>query len=248
MIKVIKISQRHSQQGFSLVELMIALTISLVLMAGVGQIFLSTKATNTLQDGLGRLQENARLALDVLSINIGKAGFTTNLTGIDAFNSANIQDNQSQNIALGFTTVNGTASDVVEINYVSATDCLGNATGAGGTAIDRYYIAGSNLMCLGNGNAAAGVVADGIENMQLLYGEDTDSDNVANVFVNSSNVSDWANVKSVSVSLLVSTTQNMGAATTDNSTHVLLNAPPIGPIGDNMLRRVVGKTILVRNN
>jgi len=238
-----KIKSRHLQQGMSLVELMIAAVISLLLMAGVGQIFISTKATNTLQNGLSRLQEDSRLALEVLSKNIGQAGFTTDLNGINAFNSVNIQENQSENAALGFTTANGTASDVIEINYVSATDCLGNATG--GTATDRYYINGNRLMCLGNGNAVPGTLGLGIENMQLLYGEDTDGDDIANIFINSDAVTTWDNVRSVSVSLLVGTTEVM--TTTDNQTHIMLNTSPIAPINDNAMRRVFNRTILLRN-
>ncbi len=244
MSNFINIKSHHSQQGLSLVELMIATTVSLFLMAGVGQIFLSTKASNTLQNGAGRLQENARLAFEILSQNIGQAGFTTDLNGIDAFNSTNILENESENAGLGFTTANGTASDVIEVNYVSATDCLGNGTG--GTATDRYFIAGNQLMCLGNGNAAAGILGIGIENMQFLYGEDTDDDNIANLFVNKDNVTSWENIKSVRISLLVTTTQTM--TTTDSLTHILLNTPPILPINDNALRRVFTRTILIRNN
>ncbi|MCF6323042.1 MAG: PilW family protein [Gammaproteobacteria bacterium] len=246
MSNFINIKSRYSQQGLSLVELMIATTVSLLLMAGVGQIFLSTKASNSLQNGAGRLQENARLAFEILSQNIGQAGFTTDLSGISAFNSANTLENGSENAGLGFTTANGTASDVIEINYVSATDCLGNGTGASGTATDRYFIAGNQLMCLGNGNAAAGILGIGIENMQLLYGEDTDDDNIANLFVNKDNVTTWEDIKSVRISLLVTTTQAM--TITDSLTHVLLNTPPILPINDNALRRVFTRTILIRNN
>lgn len=240
-----KTIRSYQQQGFSLVELMVALTISLVLMAGVGQIYISTKASYNLQNGLGRLQENARSALDILSHNIGQAGYTSDLDGLDSFNSANTQENLSENVALGYTVANGTASDVIEINYASATDCLGNATV--GTATDRYYINGNTLMCLGNGSATAGVLAEGIENMQILYGEDTDNDELTNVFVNAGNVTDWDAVKSVRIALLASTTETMGTASTDSSTHVLLNTRPIGPLNDNMLRRVFTKTIVLRN-
>ena len=235
----------HQQRGFSLVELMVALTISLILMAGVGQIFMSTKSSYNLQNGLGRLQENARFALDILSQNIGQAGYTTDLDGIDAFNSANTLENQSANAGLGFTQATNRASDIIEINYVSTTDCLGNATG--GTATDRYYINGNTLMCLGNGSVTAGILAEGIENMQFLYGEDTDADDVANIYVNAGNVTTWANVKSVRVALLVSTTENMGTSSTDSNIHVLLNTPPIGPLNDNAMRRVFGMTIPLRN-
>jgi len=248
MMNITDTYQTHRQQGFSLIELMIAMTISLILMAGVGQIYLGTKASYNLQNGLSRLQENARFALDILSHNIGQSGYTTNLGSIDAINSANTLENQSENTGLGFTQLTGTASDIIEINYDSTTDCLGNATA--GTATDRYYINNSTLMCLGNGSVTPGVLAEGIDNMQLLYGEDTDNDedtDIANVFVNAGNVTNWDNVKSVSVALLVSTTESIGTASTDTNTHILLNTPPIGPLNDNMLRRVFNTTILVRN-
>jgi type IV pilus assembly protein PilW len=66
-------SQPH-QQGFSLVELMIAITLSLVLTLGVIEIFSSSKQTNRTQSALGNLQENARFALDMLSYDIRMAG------------------------------------------------------------------------------------------------------------------------------------------------------------------------------
>ena len=233
------------QRGFSIVELMVALTISLILMAGVGQIYISTKTSYNLQSGLGRLQENARSALDILSRNVGQAGYTDDLSGMDSFNTANTQENQVENATLGFTQANGTASDTIEINYLSATDCLGNATG--GTATDRYFINGTDLMCLGNGNVNAGIIAEGVENMQILYGEDTDDDGTPNIFVNAGNVGDWNDIKDVRIALLVGTPDTTGTASIDSNTHILLNTRAIGPLNDNMLRRVFTKTIVVRN-
>ena len=145
---------------------------------------------------------------------------------------------------MGFTQASGTASDTIEINYTSGTDCLGNATG--GTATDRYYIDGTTLMCLGNGAVTAGAVAEGIDNMQILYGEDTDDDDVPNVFVDANNVADWSTIKCVRIALLTST-DDMGTAASDDKTHILLNTPAIGPLNDAKLRRVFTRTILIRN-
>ncbi len=214
-------------------------------MAGVGQIFLSTKTSYNLQNGLGRLQENARFALDLLHQNIGRAGYATSFDGINNFDDINIKENETENAALNFTKGNRTASDVISINYTSATDCLGNATG--GVATDRYYLAGSTLMCLGNGSTTPGALADGIDNMQILYGEDTDEDDVANQFVNANNVNTWERVKSVTIALLANTVDEIGIASIDKNTHVLLNTPVIGPLNDNVLRRVFTTTIIIRN-
>ena len=59
----------------TLVEIMIAATISLILLAGVLQIFVSNKRTYQLNEAMSRLQENARFALDVLTSDIRMAGF-----------------------------------------------------------------------------------------------------------------------------------------------------------------------------
>jgi len=71
-----KYSARQLQSGLSLVELMIAVTISLVLMAGIMQIFLSSKQTYRTQDAASRLQENSRFAMRFLSQHIRMAGYS----------------------------------------------------------------------------------------------------------------------------------------------------------------------------
>lgn len=48
--------------GFSLVELMVSITLGLVLLAGVAQVFVSSKQGYRVQESVGRLQENARYA------------------------------------------------------------------------------------------------------------------------------------------------------------------------------------------
>lgn len=70
-----KLDHGRDQQGFSLVELMVAITISLLLLAGVLQIFLGSRQTYTMQDGMARMQENARYILDRLTQDIGAAGY-----------------------------------------------------------------------------------------------------------------------------------------------------------------------------
>ena len=62
-------------RGFSLVELMVALVITLILLAGIGQIFLSSKKSFTIQNALGRQQENGRFVLDTLAQDLRRAGY-----------------------------------------------------------------------------------------------------------------------------------------------------------------------------
>jgi type IV pilus assembly protein PilW len=61
--------------GFSLVELMVALVITLILLAGIGQIFLSSKKSYTLQNSFSRMQETGRYAMDTLTQDLRRAGY-----------------------------------------------------------------------------------------------------------------------------------------------------------------------------
>lgn len=246
-------SLHRDQYGLTLVEIMVAITISLLLMAGVLQIFLSSKSSYNLQNGLGRLQENGRYSMDILARNIGMAGLPSDPNDpIDPVVAANTSDNTTANADLGFATANGQASDIIEIQYTSTTDCLGNATGAGGIAINRFYLNGTDLMCLGNGSVTPQILVEGVENMQILYGVDTtddtggtDIDGIPEQYVSAGNVSDWSNVVTVRIALLVNSVDSVQGV--DTGVYALLNAPAIGPLSDNLARKVFTRTIFLRN-
>lgn len=65
---------RYSR-GLSLVELMVALVLSLVIGAAVLQMFLASKTTYSLQNAMARVQENGRFAVSFLASDIRMAGF-----------------------------------------------------------------------------------------------------------------------------------------------------------------------------
>ncbi|WP_257266798.1 PilW family protein [Endozoicomonas sp. ONNA2] len=67
---------KRIEKGFSLVEMMIALALGLVLFTGVGHLVLASSRSWALQDELARVQENARLALDILGQSISTAAYT----------------------------------------------------------------------------------------------------------------------------------------------------------------------------
>jgi type IV pilus assembly protein PilW len=70
-------------RGLSLVELMVAITIGLIILAAVSSLFVNTKQTYTSQDSLARLQENARFAMHFLIKDIRLAGYFGCLDGVD---------------------------------------------------------------------------------------------------------------------------------------------------------------------
>ena len=66
---------KSGQYGLSLVEIMIALTISLFLLGGVIQVYSSTRITYRTNEGLSRLQENARFVFDRMAADLNASGF-----------------------------------------------------------------------------------------------------------------------------------------------------------------------------
>ena len=67
--------KEHLQRGFSIVELMVAVTLSMILMAGVLSIFASSKVTYLSNEKVARLQENGRMALDLIVRDIRASGY-----------------------------------------------------------------------------------------------------------------------------------------------------------------------------
>jgi type IV pilus assembly protein PilW len=98
---------RHCR-GFSMVELMVALVITLILMAGVSQVFLGSKQSYVIQDTLGRMQENGRYAMEVLSTDLRRAGYWGGNADINA-----IEDNTPAGVNNGnkIATDDGTCTN-----------------------------------------------------------------------------------------------------------------------------------------
>ncbi|MFV1982284.1 MAG: PilW family protein [Thiohalomonadales bacterium] len=104
--------------GVTLIELLIAMAISSILLVGVGSIYSNTKKTYFVQDEFGRLQENARYALDVLAKEIRNAGYV-GCKSLSLLSPNNIVTNQAAfggtdfsptNFILGHTESGGIVS------------------------------------------------------------------------------------------------------------------------------------------
>lgn len=66
--------RNRQQSGFSLIEAMIALVLGILVLLGIVQVFSQTGQVNRVQDGLARLQENARYALWRVTEDLRMAG------------------------------------------------------------------------------------------------------------------------------------------------------------------------------
>ena len=68
-------SFRTCQAGFSLVELMISSVIGLLIILAVSRAYVATTTAYALNEGSGRIQENARLALESIQRDVRMAGY-----------------------------------------------------------------------------------------------------------------------------------------------------------------------------
>jgi type IV pilus assembly protein PilW len=76
MNKYIYFEGTTRQQGVTLVELLIAMLLGVLILAGVIQIFLSAQKSFRLQENLSRVQENGRFAMQFLSRDLRMAGYS----------------------------------------------------------------------------------------------------------------------------------------------------------------------------
>ena len=219
------------QTGMTLIEIMIAMLIGAFLLGGVIQIFIGSKQTNRMQEGLSRLQENGRFALDFLAKDIRMAGYRECLTftvptPITGTNDTGL--NSSDTITIQLSTGACGANVVSTIAY-----SVQNGAGGQPALFKR------------NDAAAAQELVEGIENMQILYGVDTNNPHDgANYYVPADPALDWPNVVSIRISLLVRTIDdNLTAQTLLYNFNDVNNINP----GDRRIRRVFTSTIAVRN-
>lgn len=74
-MKLLPPLQINRMKGFSLIELMVAILISVILMLGVVQLFLSTFRTDRTNTELSRVQESGRVAMELISREVRRAGY-----------------------------------------------------------------------------------------------------------------------------------------------------------------------------
>jgi type IV pilus assembly protein PilW len=65
---------KRAVRGFTLIELMIAITLGLLVIAGIGQVFVSSRRGYSAQQGLSQVQQSARFSLAMLERAINSAG------------------------------------------------------------------------------------------------------------------------------------------------------------------------------
>lgn len=296
--------------GFTIVEIMVSLTIGLVITWAVASLFSATHLTFKTQDNSARSLESGRAAINMLAQHIRQAGFfemTSNskvgsfsafltleqpsllsvngIQGCEAkkFNygasgwpcvAAGDASDVSDSIVIAYQvqpTTNASNTQVTNLllpvagNPSVGRDCLGGdptsapvANLKGIVAINYFYIdkAKSRLMCRGNSSTTALSIADGVEDLQIQYGVNPDTQLSTSTvsYVAASAVTNWSQV--VSVRLCVQTLSKLsansktGGSSVDYST--LTGKDCRGrdwssTYSDGALRKAYWTTITVRN-
>lgn len=320
---------RHSitvmkQRGLSLIELMIAITIGLILLAGILQIAVRNKDNYRLHEAMSRTQEAGRFALDILARDVRMAdfwgcaqsvstitnnldpagtGYTTVLAFSGGLSGTDGASGAPDTMTLAGAEGNGvivetpymtttaaalhvsTGNDLEQEDIILVSDCIqgdivqisnanpstsGTVSHNSGGGINpgnvtsnlsktyegdaQIYVMQSltysinnpaleepELVRSKNGQTAVELVS-GVENMQFTYGEDTDGDGVVNIYRDATSVSNWDEVLSVKIAILV------------RSREQVLNEPQTYEFNgssvtatDRRLRREFTLTVTLRN-
>ncbi|MDU9025460.1 prepilin-type N-terminal cleavage/methylation domain-containing protein [Pseudomonas corrugata] len=207
-------------RGFGLIELMIALVISLIVVLGVVQIFIAAKNTYISQSAAAVMQEDARFALSKMVQEIrmvgmfGCLGSITDASSAGDFNASQITpirwDNANQKMTLVTTDV-GNSGGVPTWTVLS--DCRTTATaytGARAPAAGQLafpvrrliYSFSNNQLSMGTGagNPTLAVLVDNVRTFDVTFGLAGSSTDIA-ASSYSSNPSDPALIRSVRLTL-----------------------------------------------
>lgn len=231
------LSQTHkNQNGFSLIEMMIAMLIGLFLMGGVISVYISSSQSSQVNNGLRTLQENGRFALITLRNSIQMSGY------IDSYDPSVLID--------PFPAASDTS---LTVRYQADNDCTGASTLTlpipnTGYVQDVIQIAGGELTCTTTGGVTETIIG-GVDQIRILYGLDDNNDGVADRYVKAATINGITNgwrdmVNSVRIALLMNSVTNIKQSN-ETKTYTLLDTTTT--ITDRMVHRVFTTTILIRN-
>jgi type IV pilus assembly protein PilW len=215
--------RRHA--GFTLIEIMIALTIGVFLLFGLLTIVMDTRRVFGSQQAMSQLQDNERLAMMMISDVIQQAGYYP----YSATATAGTTFLVTAPFATAGQSIFGTHAvaapgDTITVAYVSAPgDGMITCTGGSNPAVSganmvytaTFSISGGALACVlktvnqttgATTTAAIQPLVTGITNLQILYGVKTDftfNNGAPDSYLTATqmNATNWLNVYTVVISL-----------------------------------------------
>jgi type IV pilus assembly protein PilW len=205
----------RAARGFTLVELMVTISIALFLLGGLVTILQTVRRTYASQQAQVQLQDQQRFAVTLLTDVIQSGGYFDNPTG-DTILSALPAVAPNFGSGQAFFGTQGAAlpaaGDTIYVRFRTASgdgiiNCSGSSNASG---VDQVYTnlfsvnpATGQLMCSLNGAAAVPLVS-GVVNLQIYYGvkravpaSDYNVDTYEQA--NAMQASDWDQISSVRV-------------------------------------------------
>jgi len=183
MKKQLKNTAIQSQTGLTLVELMVAMVISLLLIGGTITIFISNKQTYQVNEASSRVQENGRFSFDFLKNDVRMAGFfgcVSNILDSSNFNNVVKTDN-----TVTFDGAPATDTNIKNLlsNVLGTNSIKGYAIGATLTSGELFNLGVQT-------GAAAGDAVPNQDAIAVQIGESCDEGAVVQVMPNTA-----ANIK-----------------------------------------------------
>lgn len=143
-----------SNQGFTLIELMVSLVLGLIIVGAAFQMLISGQRSLAFQESIQGLQDNANIGINYVADDIKLTNLNLPFTEIKPSQVSGLIVNTSNYLAgAASTTVSGEGSnssfvsaksDVLVIQYKSdqakAYDCEGNGIDADDVVVQRYFI------------------------------------------------------------------------------------------------------------
>jgi len=135
-------------QGFSLVELMVALTIGLIILSSVSMLFVSSKKTYTTQDRLARLQENARFAMQFIIKDLRLTGY---YGCVDEINADSVSNTLNSSTSFAYNA---------QIPLEGLNSAAGTWYPSGSATLPSGIASGTDAIAIRMGDASSSVYID----------------------------------------------------------------------------------------
>jgi len=219
--------------GFTLVEMMVAMAIAMIVLLGLSVTFVNLKSTFNSQDKFAQLQDNERLALSMLTTSLNEAGYWPNPWSMDRAKALTLSSDPTYGTMQPGWAVFGQAAvagppvvtENLQTAYVSASGdgvltCQGgtNTSGSNGKIRNVFYVQtdpSTGISSLGcavlfndstttSPGAAWTPIINNVQSMSVMYGVDSDGDNLVDKYLGPADVTTqslWGNVKSAQITL-----------------------------------------------
>lgn len=244
--------KRTGADGFTLLELLIALVLGLIVMSILIWLYLSNTQAALFQTGVLRVQENGRFAIDMISRSARMIGYDDPTTATTLTSPVVSGTDGSGSTLLTVSNLKPFA-DTLVVRYEGGTDirdCRGTEVAAENEVTNFYAVTTDNNLVCATANGNELTLAEGVEDVQILYGEDVSGDGIANRYVSAASVTSWNNIVTVQVALLVNSVATALPALFDsdgNPDGVCIGCTLFATVNDQLIRGEFITTINIRN-